>query len=78
MHCNADAFFLSKDGGDGGNPGYLVLSKSDFCRDSSVGWNGDTIHVKPTAETTISLSQIEVGACHYAIKKKSIILELLT
>ena len=29
--------------------------------DACIGWTGDTIYVKPTAETTISLSQIEVS-----------------
>ncbi len=43
------------------NMGYLVLMKCEFCAEASLKWSGDTIHVKPTAETTISLSQIEVS-----------------
>ena len=43
------------------NQGYLVLMQH------AVGevplWTGETKHVKPTAETTISLSEIEVGIC---------------
>ena len=47
------------------NPGYLVLMKcsastNGSADDACIGWTGDTIYVKPTAETTISLSQIEV------------------
>ena len=54
------------------NPGYLVLMKCSASAkslsggnggaadDACIGWTGDTIYVKPTAETTISLSQIEV------------------
>ncbi len=62
-------------GKDDANPGYLVLMKcSRLTQNSSSGsgsgnrgldddinWTGDTIYVKPTAETTISLSQIEVS-----------------
>ena len=31
-----------------------------LCPDKPALWEGDTIHVKPTAETTITLAQIEV------------------
>ena len=49
------------------NPGYLVLMKcsattNGSADDACIGWTGDTIYVKPTAETTISLSQIEVNS----------------
>ena len=44
------------------NPGYLLLMKCNFCDEKDLNWSGDTIHVKPTAETTISLSQIEVSS----------------
>merc|ERR1719245_2803283 len=47
MKCSASAKSLS--GGSGG-------AADDAC----IGWTGDTIYVKPTAETTISLSEIEV------------------
>jgi hypothetical protein len=40
------------------NSGYLVLMKHGVC-DVPL-WAGETKFVKPTAETTISLSQIEV------------------
>ena len=38
--------------------GYLVLTEHK--PEEAVLWEGETIFVKPTAETTISLSQIEV------------------
>ena len=54
-------------GDSANNPGYLVLMKCSASTlngskadDACIGWTGDTIYVKPTAETTISLSQIEV------------------
>ena len=34
--------------------------KCNFCDEKTLNWSGATIYVKPTAETTISLSQIEV------------------
>ena len=45
---------------DDSNMGYLVLMRSDFLEEKDLNWSGDTIVVKPTADTTISLSQIEV------------------
>ena len=57
MHCNSDGS-SAKDGDV--NTGYLVLLNHESSERASVAWGGDTIHVKPTAETTISLSQIEV------------------
>ena len=58
---------LSMSGDSANNPGYLVLMKcsastvNGSADDACIGWTGDTIYVKPTAETTISLSQIEVS-----------------
>lgn len=58
MHCNSDSH-AAKDGD--ANLGYLVLMRCEMhCQQFCSRWSGDTIHVKPTAETTISLSQIEV------------------
>ena len=52
------------------NSGYLVLMKHDVC-DVPL-WEGETKFVKPTAETTISLSQIEVGIAHlYLVSSQS-------
>ena len=31
-----------------------------ICSEDTTVWDGDTIHVKPTAETIIALAQIEV------------------
>ncbi len=61
MHCNSDSAAPAgnKEGG-ASNMGYLVLIKHGLWEESSLEWGGDTIYVKPTAETTISLSQIEV------------------
>jgi hypothetical protein len=41
--------------------GYLILVEHSFCSENNKVWDGDTIHVKPTAETTIALAQIEVS-----------------
>ena len=41
---------------------FQVLMKCNFCDEKTLNWEGATIYVKPTAETTISLSQIEVGS----------------
>ena len=60
---------LSMSGDSANNPGYLVLMKcsastvNGSADDACIGWTGDTIYVKPTAETTISLSEIEVRPC---------------
>ena len=44
---------------DAANVGYLLLVNRDLMSDSP-DWTGETVRVKPTAETTITLSQIEV------------------
>ncbi|XP_043225859.1 mitogen-activated protein kinase kinase kinase 4-like [Amphibalanus amphitrite] len=40
--------------------GYLVLMACDDCGDVEQLWRGTTIHLEPTAETTITLSYVEV------------------
>lgn len=40
--------------------GYLILVEHSLCSENIQLWDGDTIHVKPTAESTIALAQIQV------------------
>jgi MEKK4 N-terminal len=42
---------------DASSPHYLVLVQ---CEDEAVVWPGETISIQPTAETTITLSHVEV------------------
>ena len=51
-----------EDGDDGDDDGYGDGDGDGGCQVDPVeaGWSGPTKHVKPTAETTISLSQIQV------------------
>lgn len=42
---------------DVNSPHYLVLVQ---CEDEEVVWPGETISIQPTAETTITLSHVEV------------------
>jgi len=53
MHCGQDTSNQDL------NLGYLVLMEHGVAGDLPL-WSGETKHVKPTAETTISLSEIEV------------------
>ena len=41
---------------------YLLLVAMDP-GDSRVAWNGKTVHIKSSAETTIAISEIQVRAC---------------
>ena len=41
--------------------GYLVLVEHSLCPEHMTDWQGDTIHIKPTAETIIALAQIRVN-----------------
>ena len=41
-------------------PGYLVLVDNSLCPSHLAVWEGDSIHVKPTAEAVIALAQIKV------------------
>ena len=66
MHCGSDQIH-NPGGKDDVNPGYLVLMKCNFCDEKALNWSGKTIYVKPTAETTISLSQIEVCRCNFRL-----------
>ena len=40
--------------------GYLVLVENSLCPEHLAEWNGDIIHVRPTAEAVIALAQIKV------------------
>eukprot|EP00095_Tigriopus_kingsejongensis_P011134 maker-scaffold1161_size58349-snap-gene-0.7 protein:Tk11134 transcript:maker-scaffold1161_size58349-snap-gene-0.7-mRNA-1 annotation:"hypothetical protein CAPTEDRAFT_214311" len=66
MHCGSDIVQSASGaasihlGKPEENSGYLVLMKFDFSDDNSLEWVGETMDIRPTAETTITLSQIEV------------------
>ncbi|XP_059082749.1 mitogen-activated protein kinase kinase kinase 4-like isoform X4 [Tigriopus californicus] len=67
MHCGAEALHGGAGHGvhvGGGKPeentGYLVLVKYEYDEEKPLDWAGETLDIRPTAETTITLSQIEV------------------
>lgn len=66
MHCGAEALHgggphgVHVGGKQEENTGYLVLVKYEYDEDKPLDWAGETLDIRPTAETTITLSQIEV------------------
>jgi len=55
MHCGQANGVITE------NKGYLVLVDNSLCPEHLAVWEGDTIHVKPTAEAVIALAQIKVS-----------------